>query len=313
MGVVERVQQITGYSVLRKLGSGSYGDVYEGRTRGNRPVALKVIDRTRGEAEARLEIAALEAGTELSHPCLLQTFDTWTEPDFVVIAMELADGNLRQRLDWCRTQDKTAGIPPDELLVYAKEAGQALDYLHAQGKLHRDVKPDNILLVNTLTPPAHAKLGDCGLLREMGAEAATMTTRGTPAYIAPETWKRQTSPASDQYALAITYAELRLGRRPYPSGDIAALLEAVALYEPDLKGMEPRELEAVRRALSKTPAGRYPSCAEFVEALEAALTLRSGDFKPRGREIALANRRSAIERRPSSSPEIPIPSVPTQR
>ncbi len=307
MGIEHRAREITGYELKRKLGSGSYGDVWEARTRGGRPVALKFIDRTRGEAEARLEIAALDASLELNHPCLLQTMETWTEPDLVVVAMELADGTLRQRFDWCRENMGLPGIPADELVFYIREAAQALDYLHGRGKLHRDVKPDNILLVNTNAPPAHAKVGDIGLLRDMGDMAATMTTRGTPPYIAPEAWSRSTQPASDQFSLAVTYVELRQGKRPYPSHDLVALLEAIRMFDPDLSGMEGAEREAIKKALHKAPGDRYESCVAMVEALEAALGVRPGDYKPRVKQIELAGRTAAPSpSRPGSTPDAPV-------
>src|SRR5262249_18036570 len=162
---------------------------------------------------------ALSALQELSHPNLLPLRDCWVEPDLVVIAMELADGTLRQRFDWCRKNEELPGIPLHELLFYFRGAATALDYLHAKGKLHRDVKPDNLLLVNTESPPAYAKVGDWGLLREAASVSGSMTTRGTPAYIAPETWNRSSLPQSDQFSLAVAYIEMRQGKRPFVAGD----------------------------------------------------------------------------------------------
>src|SRR5262245_44205820 len=153
------------YELIRLLGEGTFGQVWEAWAPGKRQRAAVKIIRKRAprQLEARLELKALEALGRLNHPHLLPTFGCWDDPDRVVIAMELADGTLRQRLRDCQAQGMM-GIPPEELIHYLRESAEALDYLHEQGYLHRDVKPDNILMFTSGSPP-HVKLGDCGLLR----------------------------------------------------------------------------------------------------------------------------------------------------
>ena len=94
-------------------------------------------------------------------------------------------------------------------MLYFTSAADGLDFLHSRRVFHRDVKPDNILLMN-----GHAKLADFGLARAQERVDTSVSFAGTPVYMAPEVWRGKYRPESDQYSLAMTYAELRLGRRP---------------------------------------------------------------------------------------------------
>jgi serine/threonine protein kinase len=182
--------------------------------------------------------------------------------------MELADGSVRDRLKECRYAN-LPGIPLPELLTYFHEAADALDYLHRNKVQHRDVKPDNILLI-----AGHAKLCDFGLARIHQPTQRSMSGTGgsgTPSYMAPEVWRGKFSEHSDQYALAISYAELRLDRRMWSTRDMASIMFEHLEGKADLTGMEPQEQAVVFKALAKDPHQRYPTCMEFVQALEHAL------------------------------------------
>src|SRR5262249_959397 len=146
------------------------------------------------------------------HPFLLSTHSYWISADGRLhIAMELADGTLRDRLEEYRRRG-SRGIPPDELLNLMRHAAQALDYVHGEGLFHHNIKPENILFSS-----GSAKVGDFYVGRRADTVSVEGTAAGALAYMAPECFRGTMCRQSDQYSLAVTYFELRTNRRPYPS------------------------------------------------------------------------------------------------
>lgn len=260
--VSKQVLRVVGdYELIERLGSGTFGEVWRGKAPGGVDVAIKIISRPLEHEEARRELEALELYKQLRHPFLLQTQAYWQLEGRLYIAMELADGSLRDYLKQ-RKQSDQAVMALDDLLRYFHEAADALDYLHAERVLHRDVKPDNILLLK-----GHAKVCDFGLVRLQREQwLFSASGSGTPAYMAPEVWAGKVCEHSDQYSLAVTYAELRLGKWPF-----ANVMEAMHGTAPDLTPLGIAEQKVLRKALSKEPRNRFASCRQFVQALEAAL------------------------------------------
>jgi serine/threonine protein kinase len=256
-----------GYQMLHRLGSGSFGEVWRADAPGGFPAAVKVIFRPLGHQEAQRELASLEVIRNLRHRCLVQTQAFWSLQDRLYVVMELADGSLGDRLKECRKAGEQ-GIPVAELLTYMRDAAEGLDYLHSQKVLHRDVKPENILLLQ-----GHAKLADFGLARVVQGSRllASATEAGTPMYMPPEVFRGQVGPRSDLYSLALSYAELRLGRRLLTGKNLAELMMEHLEGTPDLTPLAEAEQQVIRRALHKDPEQRYTTCLEWVAALEKAL------------------------------------------
>jgi hypothetical protein len=289
----EQATVIGDYTLRRKVGSAAFGEVWAADAPGGVPVAIKILFRPVDAEEAQRELAALELIKRLRHPCLVQLHRYWSSQERVYVVMELAEGSLRDRLEQCRAE-KRAGIPQDELLRYFRAAAEGLDFLHGQKVLHRDIKPENILLVQ-----GHAKLADFGLAREQGSRMlSTATGAGTPLYMAPEVFRSQVGPSSDQYSLAMAYAELRLDRRLLSGVNLVELMMQHLEGTPDLSGLPEAEQRVILKALSKDPARRYPSCLAWVAALEEA---RAGGGAP-----ALA-----VQRRDDDAVALPAPPTVT--
>jgi tetratricopeptide (TPR) repeat protein/serine/threonine protein kinase len=267
-----------GYRLLSRIGSGSFGEVWRAEAPGGVEVAVKIVFRPSDPNEIQRELEAMSLIKRLRHQFLLQTQAFWALPDRLLIIMELADGNLRDRERICR-QAGQPGIPTGELLGYFREAAEALDFLHLNSVQHRDIKPDNILLLGR-----HAKLGDFGLVRTSpGQRPLSVSGSGTPRYMAPEVWRGTSSPYSDQYSLAVAYAELRLRHPIFSGGDWMHIMRAHLEQPPDLSGMGEHERQVVQKALDKDATQRYPSCTEFVHELEkAAAQDRGGTVLPSG-------------------------------
>jgi hypothetical protein len=255
-----------GYRALERIGSGAFGEVWRAEAPGGFLVAVKVIFGALGQEEAKRELAALDVIRQLRHPCLVMTTAYFAEQDRLYIVTELGEGSLRDRLEECRRVG-LQGIPQDELLLYVRDAAEGLDYLHGHHVTHRDVKPENILLMQ-----GHAKLADFGLAREQRGKGSSSTLAGTPLYLAPELFRGTADPRSDQYSLAMAYAELRLGRRLLHGVNLVELMLEHLEKTPDLSGLPDAEQRVILKALSKEPEDRYPSCLALVRALEQAAT-----------------------------------------
>jgi serine/threonine-protein kinase len=257
------------YDIRRELARGGMGQVFEARDlKHGRSVAIKVLDPELAAAigPARFQ-AEIETAARLSHPHIVPLFDSGKADDLLYYVMPLLGGeSLRQRLL------RERQLPIEDAVRIAREVSDALRYAHEQGFVHRDVKPENIVLSG-----GHALVLDFGIARTADAvqtpETRTVAAVGTPAYMSPE----QTSGSSldgraDQYALACVIYEMVTGQPPFtgPTGESILLQHRTVDPRPAaaLRPATPPPLtRTLARALAKAPADRYPTMAAFSDAI----------------------------------------------
>ena len=272
------VKRIGRYEVVHVLGQGGMGRVLLARdTVLGRLVALKLVREDLGlPPEARLELFdrmrhEARAAAALSHPNMVTLHDMGEEPSVgLYLVFEYVDGpTLRDRL-------RDAPLEPREVSVLAVELGDALATAHAAGVIHRDVKPENVLL-----PPTGAKLADFGIARLPDSTLTRVgVVLGTPAYSAPESLSTgDFGPESDQFSLASTLYEAITGVRAFPGTDTLHVAARIANEEPapiePTSAFDARAVNAVfTRALSKDPKKRFTSCRELGQALAGAIERR---------------------------------------
>lgn len=254
------------YVLIRKLGAGAFGEVWHAHSPGGLDVALKFI---RFDAQLRtVELPSLEVMKSIPHPNLVTLFVAWHKDNWLILAMELCDRSLQDRLTEALDQN-LPGIPPRELLSCMSNAANGLDALNARGVQHRDVKPANLLLLNS-----GVKVADFGLAKALEQTVASNSGAGTIAYIAPECFKGQLTQQSDQYSLAVTYFHLRTGHLLF-QGDAARVTYGHLELEPDLSRLPPAEQVVLARALTKEPGKRWPTCMITVSSAWTAATTES--------------------------------------
>jgi serine/threonine-protein kinase len=266
------------YDVERLLGEGGMGRVLLARdTVLGRRVALKVLRDDLGlppELKAQLLDRMRQearAAAALSHPGMVTLHDMGQDDAVgLFLVFELIDGpTLREKVQ------REGPLSPAEVGAIARVLGAALTHAHAAGVIHRDVKPENVML-----SPTGAKLTDFGIARMPDSTLTRATTvLGTPAYSSPEALASAAfGPLSDEFSLAATLYEALTGRRAFPGDDALAVATRVASSKhAPLKTALPRlsvfaHVDAIfDRALAKEAKNRFPSCALFGEILASEL------------------------------------------
>jgi serine/threonine protein kinase len=251
-----------GYRLMRRIRAGAAGEVWNAVAPGGIQAAVKIFYQAAEEHNQQRR--ALDLVKNLNHPYLLKIQAYWVEDSRLHVAMELADYSLRDELRGCQRKGLT-GVPAAKLLAHVEEAAEALDYLHGRGLLHRNITPDNVLVLK-----GHVKIGDFSLVCQ-GRDPSDSRS-SAPGYLAPECYRGSATRASDQYSLAISYVELRRGRRPFPARtDLAGALMDALESAPDLGDLDKPEKTVLLRALAKDPLQRYASCRELAAALSATV------------------------------------------
>jgi serine/threonine-protein kinase len=280
------------YVLEREIGRGGMATVYLAHdVRHKRPVALKVLHSELAAAlgperfQREIEIAA-----RLQHPHILTVLDSGEASGRLWFTMPFVEGeSLRTRLR------RERQLPVDDALRIAREAARALDHAHRHGIVHRDVKPENILL----TGDGSTLVADFGIARALSGGDERLTPSGlavgTPAYMSPEqaSGDKALNARSDVYSLGCVLYEMLAGEPPF-TGPTAQAIAARRLggVVPSVRELRPAVDaaldESIRRALAPVPADRFGGMAQFARALEP--------FHPAATAVAPASRRPRARR-----------------
>jgi len=276
------------YLIERELGAGGMATVYLAHDRKHkRRVAIKVL---RPELAAVLGaerfLREIETTAGLRHPHILPLYDSGEADGLLYYVMPLVEGeSLRERID------RERQLPIDDALAIARDVADALGYAHARGVVHRDVKPENILLEGR-----HAVVADFGIARALRAAGADRLTEtglsiGTPMYMSPEqaAGDAELDGRSDLYSLGCVLYEMLGGQPPFTGPTAEAVTRQHLIAEPaPITNLRPTVPDgvvgALTRTLAKNPADRFSPAAQFIAAL--AVT-----------DVAIASARAPTARR----------------
>ncbi|HVV90543.1 MAG TPA: protein kinase [Solirubrobacterales bacterium] len=265
------------YRLEAKLGSGGMSTVYLARdTTLDRPVAVKVMHREMSEQADQLERFRQEARAvaKLSHPNVVSVIDAGEDGGYPYIVFEYVEGEtLKARIN------RVGALDVQEALAYAIEIARGLTVAHARKMVHRDIKPQNVLI----DAEGRAKLTDFGISRQLEKEGMTATGRvlGTTDYVAPEqAMGRGADQRSDIYSLGVVLFEMLTGHVPFQAdSQVGVAMKHVNEELPDVQedrpGLSAATALVVERATAKDPAKRYADIGEMIDDLSTALEVEA--------------------------------------
>ncbi|HEY0970539.1 MAG TPA: protein kinase [Gemmatimonadales bacterium] len=260
------------YRFEREVGAGGMAVVYLAHDlKHDRPVAVKVLRAGDTPVDVERFQREIRVVARLRHPFILPLYDSGEAGDVLYFVMPFVDGeSLRSRLA------REGRLPVGEAIEIARQVADALDTAHAEGVIHRDVKPENILMARS----GHALLADFGIARALqhdrGAEPVTQLGMaiGTVAYMSPEQamGEREIDHRSDVYALGCVLFEMLTGAAPFEGPTAMSVLSKhITAPVPDVRTRRPEVPPAIAaaldRAMSKHPEGRQESMKGFAAAL----------------------------------------------
>jgi hypothetical protein len=276
------------YELLELVGSGGMSSVWRSHDRLlDRTVAIKVLHEQFASDEEYVERFRREARSvaQLSHPNIVTVIDRGEDQSRQFIVFEFVEGeNLKQLIR------RTGPLPVRDAVQMALQMARALSFAHGRGLVHRDVKPQNVLL----NDDGQAKMTDFGIARSVDVQGVTITgtVLGTSEYISPEQARgEQVNALSDVYSLGVVLYELLTGSVPFRGENFVAIaLKHVHEPAPDVLELRPetppRVAMAVERAMAKNPADRFQSMGELCSELEASLH----DLDPASEEATMIAR-----------------------
>ena len=269
------------YEIVRVLGSGAMGVVYEGKDSTlHRRVAIKTIiksamaDASQAADYSERFMREAQAVAKLNHPGIVTVYDFGEEGEVAYFVMEYIQGHeLKEYLDSSAkfSLQKSIGLMIDLL--------GALDYAHSQGIVHRDIKPANIMLDQS----GRLKLTDFGVVKMLdkqeGTQAGTMV--GTPGYMSPEQiLGTRVSPCSDIFSAGVVLYQLLTWKKPFIGEGVFTIQQKIVNENPVLpsvvdSGLPPFLDQVVSKALAKDPQQRYQHAGEFADELKSFLAMDS--------------------------------------
>ncbi len=277
--MMSELKQLGRYEIVRVLGSGAMGIVYEGLdTRLNRQVAIKTIIKSAlADSEQAADYSArfmreAQAVAKLNHANIVTVYDFGEEGDVAYFVMEFIQGNeLKQFID------SGVRFPLSKSLNMMIKLLDALDYAHSQGIVHRDIKPANIMIDKA----GKLKLTDFGVVKfvdsQEGTQAGTMV--GTPGYMSPEQiLGTGVSPKSDIFAAGVILYQLLTGKKPFVGDGVFIVQQKIVNEDPappsSIDATLPPFLDQiVSKALAKKPEQRYANASEFADDLKHCLSM----------------------------------------
>jgi len=288
------VRKVGSARIVREIGRGGMGVVYEAEQEElGRPVAVKALDTKLARSKEIVERFRREgrAYARLRHEAIVTVHDLIEKDDGIFLITEFVDG-----ADLARLAAKGGALPPDCAAVVGARVAEALDYIHFEALLHRDVKPANVMV----SRQGEVKLMDFGIAK--GEDDASLTRAGmlvgSPSYMAPEVLAGEDAgPSADVWALGVSLYELLTGEKPFRGKDAEELFSAIQRGKfPHVRALAPdcprRLARAVERCLARDPQARFRSAGALARELDAVGTrLLPRGLHPRARLVALlANR-----------------------
>ena len=259
---------IPGYRIGEILGRGGMGIVYRAeQTSLHREVALKVLSRELTEDPQFVAkfVAEARAAAKLQHPNVVAVFDVEHDADIYYYSMELMQGSLEDELR------QRGALPVDRALRVIADAASGLAYAESLGIVHRDIKPDNLML----DQHGVVKIADLGLARS--DDEVEEKAIGTPHFMAPEqVLKKEVDHRTDLYALGCTFYRLVTGRTPFRGQTVKDILRAQVKDEAEPANKVNAEVPAevaqiVQRLMAKEPKDRYQTANDLLEDLDRLL------------------------------------------
>src|SRR6266566_41241 len=261
-------QQFGNYRLVSLLGQGGYAEVYLGQhVRLELQAAIKVLHTYLTGSEAEHFYQEAQTIAKLTHPSIVRVFDYDVQEGVPFLVMDYApNGSLRRRYP------KGNVVPFPQIVSSVKQVADALQYAHEQKFIHRDVKPEN-MLVGRQQEVLLSDFGLAALVHSTGSLSAQEAV-GTLPYMAPEQIEGHPRASSDQYALAVVVYEWLCGSRPFEGSVSEMMVQHLSLPPPPLRErlptISPEVEQVVLRALAKEPKERFASVQDFAEALEQA-------------------------------------------